>query len=251
MATTLVIFDIDGTLLDSAPLHQKAFLAALQTFDLPEIDTNWDAYRHHTDSWTFGEVFFANHERRPRLSELAAFDCSLQEGFRARMDGREMEIAGAIPLLENLANRPTYCTAFATGGLRGVTREKMQLIDAEVGDSLVATASDHTHRDHIVRRAVSLAANYYRCPRFDRIVSIGDGPWDAEAACTVGCEFVGIGPSIGHFKGLCPEANLIPAFDAVDLTRPYPLVDGDPTRVHDPLPPTESCECWEGWSLTD
>lgn len=126
----------------------------------------------------------------------------------------------------------------------------MRLVDPMITDSLVATASEHTHREHILLEAVALAHRHYGLPTFERIVSIGDGPWDAQAATSIGCEFIGIGPTADHFRGLCPDDNRVAAFEHIDLTRRYTMVDGAASTAFGPAFPRSGCECWNGWSFT-
>ncbi|MCP2304141.1 hypothetical protein [Actinokineospora globicatena] len=70
---TLVVLDVDGTLLHSVAPHQSAFLAALRDLGLTEIDAARGGYTHHTDSWIFREVFRANTGRLPGDPEVQRF----------------------------------------------------------------------------------------------------------------------------------------------------------------------------------
>lgn len=81
--TTLIVFDIDGTLLRSVPAHVAAFVAALRESGLTEIDSNWGGYTHHTDSWIFREVFRRNTGRLPGEAETKRFSGLLHEHFTA------------------------------------------------------------------------------------------------------------------------------------------------------------------------
>mgnify|MGYP000669299615 CR=1 FL=1 len=53
----LVIFDIDGTLTDTVLLHQKAFTQSLTQLGVQEIDTNYNEYLHHTNSYIAKGIF--------------------------------------------------------------------------------------------------------------------------------------------------------------------------------------------------
>jgi len=47
----LLIFDIDGTLTDSVPVHQTGFRNALKNSGITDYDNNFSGYKHHTDSF--------------------------------------------------------------------------------------------------------------------------------------------------------------------------------------------------------
>ena len=48
-------------------------------------------------------------------------------------------------------------------------------------------------RVEIMRTALERAANHYGCPRFERIVYVGDAAWDVRACRELGWPLVGVG----------------------------------------------------------
>lgn len=241
--STLIVFDIDGTLLHSVAPHQAAFLGALGDCGLTDIDSAWGGYSHHTDSWIFREVFRHNTGRLPDEAETQRFADRLHQRFltATEHDGVE-EVPGAAAFLRRLATSREYTVAFATGGMREVTAAKLAPLGAA---GPVATASDHTFREHVVREAVHLSGE-----RFDRVVCVGDGPWDVRAAVALGSEFIGIGASSAPFGEWFPGTHLFGSFDEIDPAADFTLhppkgkvaAEPDAQTVFTPRP--ASCGCW-------
>jgi phosphoglycolate phosphatase-like HAD superfamily hydrolase len=195
-ATPIVVFDIDGTLTDTVALHQRAFEAALRSFEFPRLRTQWGTYRHHSDSAIFREAWEeAGFDGEPPLQLLEAryqreYDalCDVQAHGEMACD----EIAGASQLLAHIA-QAGWIAAFATGSLRHGAHRKMALLTHGFDADLLATASEHETREDIVQAAIDKARAKHGVPAGGRVVSIGDGEWDLITARTLGLEFVGIG----------------------------------------------------------
>ncbi|MFF5703661.1 HAD family hydrolase [Streptomyces sp. NPDC012794] len=247
--TTLIVFDIDGTLLRSVAPHQAAFHAALEDCGLTDIDSAWGGYAHHTDSWIFREVFRHNTGRLPGEAEVQRFAGLLNERFLAvtAREGVE-EIPGAAAFLRALEADGAYAVAFATGGLREVTAAKLAPLGGGAGGP-VSTASEHTFREHVVREAVHQAVER-NGGGFERVVCVGDGPWDVRAAVATGSEFIGIGAATAPFGDWFPRTHLFASFDQVDPAGDFTLVppagrvapEPDPDKVFTARP--VACPCW-------
>ncbi|GAA3274082.1 HAD family hydrolase [Streptomyces lavendulae] len=245
--TTLIVFDIDGTLLRSVPAHVAAFVGALRDSGLTEIDSDWGGYTHHTDSWIFREVFRSNTGRLPDEAETKRFSGLLHERFTAATAREGVEqTPGAAAFLRALEADPGYAVAFATGAMREVTEAKLAPL-AVTGP--VVTANEHAFREHLVREAVHRSAERAGAA-FDRVVCVGDGPWDVRAAVATGSQFIGIGASPEPFGDWFPRTHLFTSFDDIDpaadftLLPPAGRVAGEPDadRVFAPRP--ASCPCW-------
>jgi phosphoglycolate phosphatase-like HAD superfamily hydrolase len=212
---TLVIFDIDGTLLDSVKAHQGAFESTLAQFDLNPHLEDGAAYRHHTDSWIFAEIRLAHGLRFPSSGEIAEFDDQLAKNFAASVSaGQSLEMAGAIRLLAALDAQPDFATAYATGGMKKITDVKLQNLGFRIDPELVVTATDHTTREHIVLEAIARSDQGQTDSA--RVVAIGDGVWDAKAARSLKIGFVGVGEH-SQFHDTCLEDEVVPSLEALTL----------------------------------
>jgi phosphoglycolate phosphatase-like HAD superfamily hydrolase len=247
--STLIVFDIDGTLLRSVAAHQAAFHGALRDCGLAEIDAAWGGYTHHTDSWIFREVFRRNHGRVPAEDETQKFATHLHERYAAAVAREAPEpLPGAAAFLRALGASPEHRVAYATGGMREVTAVKLAGLAPSGTAGPVATASEHTFREHILREAIEQSAADGAA--FDRVIAVGDGPWDVRAAVTAGLEFIGIGDSPAPFGAWFPRSHLFASFDDVDLDRDYTLAPPpgqvvavpDDGRLFTAHP--RRCPCW-------
>ena len=115
----LVMFDIDGTLVDSAGFDTEIYFVAVRSVLNVEIDSDWNAYEHVSDSGILDEVL-----RRVRPgSEHAELAARVQERFVVlvrdyvrRAPKAVREIAGAKRLVERLLGLPNVRVGVATGG---------------------------------------------------------------------------------------------------------------------------------------
>lgn len=241
---TLIVFDIDGTLLHSVAPHQAAFLGALDDSGLAGAAPALSGYAHHTDSHIFREIFRRRTGRLPDTAESHAFAGRLRERYVAATGpGGAEQVPGAAAFLRRLAGSGRYAVAFATGGLPGVTAAKLAPL---APDGVVATAGEHTFREHVVREAVHRAGG-----PFDRVIAVGDGPWDVRAAVALGTEFIGIGASTAPFGDWFPCTHLFASFDAVDpdadfrLAPPAGAVPEPPDAATEFTPGPDRCGCWD------
>jgi phosphoglycolate phosphatase-like HAD superfamily hydrolase len=178
----LVIFDIDGTVLDSAPIHHGIIAAVLGAAGLDVTRKPWDAYRNYTDRGVIDELSQEIRGRPVSLEELAAFDAAYRDAFAARHAATPVvEIAGARRLLDDLTALPSVHVAFATGSLPAVARSKLALLDIDPDTAILATSGDGITREAIVETAIAL----------DRVI-LGDGKWDERTAANLGIPFVAV-----------------------------------------------------------
>jgi phosphoglycolate phosphatase-like HAD superfamily hydrolase len=191
---TLVVFDIDGTLVDSVAIHQAALASAIGATDLTYRDTEWSNYANHTDSGVFWEAYAKSHGREPDSTQCSCFESS----FAARYEelvaaGAPREIPGARRMLEWLASSEQWLVVFATGSYRGAAEHKLRLLGIRPDSEILVTATEFRTRREIVTRAVQLSLGQGPAAADRRVVSVGDGPWDAKTAEELGIAFIGVG----------------------------------------------------------
>ncbi len=211
---SLVIFDIDGTLLDTVEDHVGAYLEALDLFGFSNVDSRWDLYPEHTDSAILHELFQRHRGRRATSDELGAFGRRLAQAFASRTFASRTRsvplqlIPGAQSLLGAIRNAPSVVCALATGGLREVSIPKVARLASFIEPHALVTASDEESRENILARTVALCLDQTG-GTFDRVTYIGDGPWDAIAARDMGVPFIGVGPNIDRFRGECADDDFV------------------------------------------
>ncbi len=190
LKNTLFVFDIDGTLTDSVSNYLISVTKSLFELGISDIDTDYDNYKHHTDSYALRY----NYERN--------FDTNMPEGFLDRFEteivrqmstiGQAKEIKGAKSLITHFRNTNTpFC--FATGALPKPSFLKLNQCEIWYHEDLLATSKTHESREGFVLEAIEKAKTFYNQQNFDRIISIGDGVWDFQTAQNLSLDFVGIG----------------------------------------------------------
>jgi phosphoglycolate phosphatase-like HAD superfamily hydrolase len=114
--------------------------------------------------------------------------------------GTFCEVPGASILLERLRNLEEVRVAIATGCWRREAIFKLQASGLDVNGIPMATSDDDRNRQRIMKIATERALEFYGCPTFERVVYLGDGPWDLQASRTLGYRFIGIGPRVQDLK---------------------------------------------------
>jgi phosphoglycolate phosphatase-like HAD superfamily hydrolase len=192
------MFDIDGTLVDSVGFDASLYAQAVESVLNIEIDRNWNAYEHVSDSGILEQLL-----RDARFeSERAALAARVQRRFVGlvrdyleREPAAVREIAGAKRLVERLRALPEVCVAIATGGWEPTARLKLKHVEIDVSGIGFASSSDARVRTDIMRLAAQRAL---RGAPFKRSTYFGDGAWDQRASAELGYDFVAVGRGVPH-----------------------------------------------------
>ena len=190
MKDTLFVFDIDGTLIDSAQSYALVLIEAFKHMGIVEIDTEFDNYLHHTDSYALQYNFEKNFDEPFNHDLFTVLDEAL--GKEIRQHPAVVEVNGAKNFIETLRDSNT-AFAFATGAFPIPTRYKMTQAEIWYDESLLVTSIHHMTRETMVADAIEKAKTYFQLQSPKRIISVGDGLWDLETANNLNIEFVGIG----------------------------------------------------------
>jgi phosphoglycolate phosphatase-like HAD superfamily hydrolase len=192
----LVMFDIDGTLVDSAGFDGELYAAAVEAELGLAVDRTWKAYEHVSDSGVLEQLLreAGRETERRELEERVErrFVASVRD-YLARNEGAVREIAGAKRLIERLLAIPTVRVAVATGGWAETARLKLAHIGVDAARLAFANGSDARARADIMRLAAQramLGANFIRATYF------GDGLWDQRACGLLGYEFIAVGNAV-------------------------------------------------------
>ena len=186
----LIVFDIDGTLIDSVTGYHDVITKAMTALGVEKIDTNFNVLKHHTDSYALKynyENFFK--EELP-LTLLDAFEKQIV--YYLKQQPSTTAINGSKNLLYELENSE-YAIAFATGSLPESAIFKMNQAGLPMNHLLLATSKTSFTREGFVLDAIERAKAYYKVSEFEEIISIGDGVWDLKTAQNLNLEFIGIG----------------------------------------------------------
>jgi beta-phosphoglucomutase-like phosphatase (HAD superfamily) len=194
----LVLFDIDGTLVDSAGFDGQLFVDAVRAVLGIEIDADWSRYRHVTDSGILEEILDGRVPTEERAAVSAAVERTFVElttRYLAELDEPLGEIPGACAFVRALQAHPKVSIGLATGGWRETARLKLSAIGLRPDEICLASASDARSREEIMSVAEARALEGRRA---SRKTYFGDAPWDRSASRALGYEFIAIGSGVDH-----------------------------------------------------
>ncbi|MGP1667130.1 MAG: HAD family hydrolase [Rhodanobacter sp.] len=185
-----IIFDIDGTLLQSDANDDVLYLAAVRdVLGDVSLRPTWGMYTQFTAAGILTEILNDN-----AIDATVDTVASVRNRFVASVSnhvsehGPFAEIPGARAFVEGLYRSPTNRIAYATGGWRGSALLKLSISGFPVTGVPLATSDDHFERQEIMLHALrQLNGN------FSTVIYYGDGHWDAAAAKALGWKFVPVG----------------------------------------------------------
>lgn len=188
-----VIFDIDGTLLDSAAEDDEIYrLAVEQVVGPVRFRSALHDYEHVTDTGILLQTL-ADNDIAPTDQILGDVKTAFFHGLSEHVasSGPFREVPGAADILDWLRRSANHGVAIATGGWRGSAMIKLEAAGIPVGDVPLASSDDAIERAAIMRFALdSLGRN------FANVTYFGDGPWDRAACDQLGWTFQPVGPAL-------------------------------------------------------
>lgn len=192
---TLLLFDIDGTLI----LSGRAGLRALDRV-FEEATGVSNAFKGinaagRTDGYLLEEASRrAGIDLTPDLRRsLQSRYCEvLEEEILLPGEGRKAVMPGVQPLIETLEQRDDVVLALLTGNFRDSARIKLEHFDLWRPFRFGAFADDATDRNLLVPIALQRAREAGHDPRHERVIVIGDTPLDVECAKAGGVRALGV-----------------------------------------------------------
>jgi phosphoglycolate phosphatase-like HAD superfamily hydrolase len=190
----LAVFDVDGTLTATNAVDDECFLRAVShVLGVPIQSFSYANALHATDSYISRWLCEQHRGEAPSDAEVDRITERFVAELRAELErapSRFAPIPGAVGLFEVLRERDWH-VAVATGGWGPSARLKLAAAGIEGPDLIFACATDALTRTDIVRLAIERATT--RSGPFDRVVSVGDRPWDVRTAAELSLPFVGVG----------------------------------------------------------
>ena len=191
-----IIFDIDGTLIDSMGVDPSLYFAAIErvlgSVRLRELND----YEHVTDSGILAQIL-----RENGFSDIGGLMTSVKGAFMEELN-RHIEHAGSFPVIDGAMQffdrtRSSSDTriAIATGCWRESALLKLQTSGFDIEGIPVATADDSPSRVEIMRSALQMTGG-----NAEAVTYFGDAEWDQRACRDLGWNFVAVGSRLGGIE---------------------------------------------------
>jgi len=193
----LVLFDIDGTLIDSGQAGQRAWNRVFRSeFSIP------DAFQHilmdgKTDIQILKEGLRA-HGRQPTEVLIGRITSRYLEILQSEIENpRAHVLPGVRELLDQLAGDENYVVGLLTGNLEAGARIKLSPFGLDRHFTLGAFGSDHENRTKllpiVVEKFVQKTGSRIG---FDDCIIVGDTPRDVACAKPYGAQTIAVATGI-------------------------------------------------------
>lgn len=195
---SLIIFDIDGTLINYISAEDEAYLNAInEVVNIKGINRNWDEYNYSTESGILSEIFYNHLGRHPSLKEESLIKTKYVSSLRKSLcETPNSCIAGAKEIFQKIKNL-NWDIAIATGAWLESAKEKLSGSNIPEFNVPIAHGGDHPERKEIIIKAINRAKDFYNKDYYHKIIYVGDRPWDIKAALALNIDFIGVGQYLG------------------------------------------------------
>ncbi len=178
----LVLFDIDGTLIESVKSCHEAFKAALkEIYNVDVLLEEIYELEGLTDNLAYFTILrkkgFSEKEINEKLEKADDFLIRFIEKNLKKEDAKVLP--GIYNLLELLKDKAEL--GLITGNLENIAWIKIRLFNLKKYFKTGGFGSDALERKDVVRAAIKKSENYFN-KKFDKIIVIGDTIHDIKAA---------------------------------------------------------------------
>jgi phosphoglycolate phosphatase-like HAD superfamily hydrolase len=194
----IVVFDVDGTLVDSGTVDHKCFEASFrEIIGITLVASHWVTFTEITARAIVEQVMPGTDPGEVRRTEQL-----VQADYFRRL--REAHLAnpavyqptpGALAALTELRRTTGVSVAIATGDWHNTISLKLNAAGFDLEGIPMATSSERSARADIIRLAVERAGR-----SLDDAVYVGDGPWDLRATQQLGIPFIGVGRKVARLR---------------------------------------------------
>ncbi|MCS6772302.1 MAG: HAD hydrolase-like protein [Kiritimatiellae bacterium] len=186
----LILFDIDGTLLDTRGAGKRAFVRALREVFSFREGLDEIRFAGATDLDILEKIARRNHHAlSPRDRET--FMAVLPDFLREELSREPPRLyPGVRELLEALEARPQTTVGLVTGNIEPCAWIKLEACSIHDHFELGAFGHEHADRRDIARLALARAVEH--AGPFEAVSLIGDTPSDVDAAHHIGARAIAV-----------------------------------------------------------
>ena len=194
MEKTLVIFDVDGTLVYSNKIDSQCFAQAYkEIYDCPFPSIDWTKYPHVTDHTIFKTVIRQHFGRDATEAEMTEFQqhyIGLLEHFRVVRPEEFQEVPNAKLTIDNLRNDDRFVVGIATGGWQRPAHVKLNHVKIPAHELFLSGADGKETREEIIQQVIGAVQVQHAV--ISRVVYVGDAIWDVHTTRKLNMNFIGI-----------------------------------------------------------
>ncbi len=209
MHSTLVLFDIDGTLLTSRGLSRRVF-KEIMLRRFPHFENGFDLrYSGMTDPQIVETILDMNHYPSDKLSQQVAriltefVDrlCSeIEQGALPEL------LPGVQPFIDFCLQKKNCYLGLVTGNMERSAQAKLRAVDLYEAFPVGAFGSDSKRRSDLPPIAVSRAQKYYGLQfKPEHIWIIGDSIYDVRCARAAGFRSIAVASGVTNMDELQKE----------------------------------------------
>ena len=192
-----ILFDIDGTLIESMTVDTELYLASIgEVLGSVRFRGALSDYEHVTDNGILAQVLDDNgypFDEQTAAAIKAIFVGKIERHIET--EGPFSTIHGAIEFFERTRASDGRRVAIATGGWRESARLKLESAGFDIAGIPLVTSDDAWTRIEIMETALARLGG-----AFESVTYFGDAEWDRQACKSLGWNFVAVGPGLGGIE---------------------------------------------------
>jgi len=155
----LIIFDIDGTILDSVNADDECFIETFKNlYQIDLTNTDWNDFKNVTDTGLTIEIIEKWFSQTPSKEEIETIKKHFYSLLKRRVN-EFAEIENALSFIKMLLEKPDFEIGFATGGWKETAVLKCSSIGLSLNDFIFYSSNDHFNRAKIIEFVIKDAFN--------------------------------------------------------------------------------------------
>ena len=188
----LLIFDIDGTIIDSVKTDDKCFILTFkELFQIDLTHVDWNDITNVTDTGLTIEIFERWFNRKPEKEEVE----NVKSYFKNLLKNHTphfIEIEKSLSFIELASMQSEFEIGFATGGWKETAELKCNSVGLNLNNYIFKSSNDHYNRGKIIEFVIEEALVKHDLKKFESITYFGDGVWDFKTTQAIGIDFIGV-----------------------------------------------------------